>query len=266
MPSGVWTGGAEKDLGRRVEELEKELAQAHRREAATAEVLRIISRSKIDVQPVFDTIVSSAVKLCNGLYSALLQFDGEMLHWVAQHNFTPKALEAARRVFPARPTRGLPAGRAILERTVIHIPDLGRDPEYQHPDLARAIGFRSGIFAPMLREGAPIGVVAVTRAEAGAFSDNEIELLKTFADQAVIAIENARLFEEVQARSRELTEALEYQTAISEVLAVISRSPNELPPILDTISETAGRLCEADYTLVFKLVERAVRRHHFESP
>jgi len=191
-----------------------ELSEALEQQTATSEILRVISSSQTDVQPVFDTIVGNAVRLCSGLFSTLFQFDGELIHQVAQHNFTPEALEEAHRVFPLRPTRGLGAGRAILDRAVVHMPDVEADPEYQHQGLARAIGFRSGLYVPMLREGAPIGVVMVARAEPGQFSANEIELLKTFADQAVIAVENVRLFKELKARTGELTRSVEQLTAL----------------------------------------------------
>src|SRR5260370_5264709 len=122
------------------------VTEALEQQTATAEILRVISRSQTDVQPVFDTIARSAVKLCDGLFSALFQFDGELLHRVAQHNYTPEALEELHRVFPARPTRALFSGRAILERAVVHIPDSEVDPEHQHRALRRAIGWRSGLF------------------------------------------------------------------------------------------------------------------------
>src|SRR4029077_3685176 len=179
----------------------RELTEALEQQTATAEILRVISRSQTDVQPVFDTIVRSAVQLCDGLFSALFQFDGQLLHLVAHHNYTPAALGEVHRIYPARPTRALLTGRAILECTLVHIPDIELDPEWQHQALSRAVGFRSGLWVPMLREGAPIGVIAVARAAPGPFSDSEIKLLKTFADQAVIAIENVRLFGELQART-----------------------------------------------------------------
>jgi GAF domain-containing protein len=243
MRSEVSTAGADQDLGRIVEELKRELIDGHRREAATAEVLRVISRSPTEVQPVFNAIVESAVKLCDGLFSALFQFDGELIHQVAQHNYNPQASEEVLRAYPRPPTRGRGSGRAILECAVVHIPDFQLDPEYE--GLAGVIGYRSGLFVPMLRGGAPIGVIMVARSAPGKFSDTEIELLKIFADQAVIAIENTRLFEAEQVRTKELKASLEYQTATSEVLNVISRSPSDLQPVLDSIVKTAAHFCKA---------------------
>jgi signal transduction histidine kinase len=194
--------------------------------------------------------------LCDGLFSALYKFDGELIHFVAQHNYTPDALEAAHRVFPARPTRALFTGRTILERAVVHISDVEVDPEHQHQVLRRAIGWRSGLFVPMLREGAPIGVIEVARAEPGPFSDNEIELLKTFADQAVIAVENVRLFNELQARTGELTQSVEQLTALGEVSRAVS-STLDVETVLDTIVSRANQLAGADGCSIFEYDEAA---------
>jgi len=238
-----------------------ETKEALEQQTATSEILRVIAASPTDVQPVFDTIVRSAVTLCDGLFSGLYQFDGELIRPGAQHNYTPEALEEMHRIFPTRPTRTLAVGRAILERAVVHIPDVDLDPEWQHPALSRAIGFRGGLFVPMLREGAPIGVVAVTRAEPGPFSDSEIELLKTFADQAVIAIENVRLFNET-------TEALERQTATADVLGIIAKSPTALQPVLDAIATSAARLCRAYDSTLLRLDGDTLRlvAHHGPIP
>jgi GAF domain-containing protein/anti-sigma regulatory factor (Ser/Thr protein kinase) len=221
-----------------------ELEGRNRDLTATAEILRVISSSPTDVQPVFDTIVRSAMTLCDGLFSALFQFDGERLHHVAQHNVPPEGLEELRRIFPTRPTRGLQSSRAILERAVVHVPDVELDPEFQHLALSRAVGFRSGLWVPMLREGVPIGVIAVNRAEPGPFSDTQIELLKTFADQAVIAVENVRLFKELQARTGELTQSVEKLTALGEVSRAVN-STLDVETVLDTIVSRASQLAGA---------------------
>jgi GAF domain-containing protein len=232
-----------------------ELEGRNRDLTATAEILRVISSSPTDVQPVFDTIVRSAVRLCDGLFSGLLQFDGELIQHVAEHNFTPEALEEVRRIFPARPTRALYSGRAILERAVVHIPDVDvDDPEYQHHAATHAIGWRSGLWVPMLREGAPIGVIMVARAVAGPFSDNEVELLKTFADQAVIAVENVRLFKELQARTGELTQSVEKLTALGEVGRAVS-STLDVETVLDTIVSRASQLAGAEGCSIYEYDE-----------
>src|SRR5258705_112375 len=252
----------------RVEALEKALADSLEQQTATSEILRVISSSPTDAQLVFDTIVRSAVKLCDGLFSALCQFDGELLHQVAQHNYTPAALEEVHRVYPVRPSRGLGTTRAILERAVVHIPDIELDPEFQYQALSRAIGFRSGLFVPMLREGIPLGVIVVARAEPGTFSGNEIELLKTFADQAVIAIENVRVFKELETKNRDLTESLAQQTATGEILEVIAHSPTDIRPVLDTVAESAASLCEASDVAIFRLEGDRLRvaAHHGQIP
>jgi signal transduction histidine kinase len=241
-----------------------ELEARNRDLTATSEILRVISSSPTDVQPVFDTIVRSAVALCGGLFSTLFQLDGDMLHILATHNLTPEALEVLHCAYPARPTRALVAGRAILERAVVHIPDIELDRESQQRTIARAVGWRSALIVPMLRDGTPMGVITVGRAEAGPFSDNQIELLKTFADQAVIAIENVRLFKELEARNRDLTEALQQQTATAEILRVIASSPTDIQPVLDAVAQNAARVCGADDALIYRVDGDVYQRvaHH----
>src|SRR5262249_42002089 len=145
------------------------------------------------------------------------------------------------RVFPVRVGRGSVTGRAILSRAVVHVEDLSKDPEHTHTSLVQA-GFRTVLAVPMLREGLPIGAITVTRMEAKAFSPDQVALLQTFADQAVIAIENVRLFTELQTSNRELTSALDTQTATSDILRVISRSQTDVRPVFDAILASAIRL------------------------
>src|SRR4029453_7935992 len=171
-------------------EITSALSEALEQQTATAEILRVISRSPADVQPVFDTIVKSAVRLCSAFIGDVYRFEGGMVHFVAQHNFTPEALEITRRLFPAPPNRSSATARSILDSTVVHIPDVHRDPEYRTQDWASAAGIRSVLSVPMLRTGTTIGAITVARLETGPFSDKQIALLQTFADQAVIAIEN----------------------------------------------------------------------------
>jgi GAF domain-containing protein/DNA-binding response OmpR family regulator len=214
--------------------------------------LGVISGSPTDVQPVFDTIAESAVRLCDARYSAVFRFDGKLLHFVAHHNLPPEGIEAYRRAYPMAPGRGSAAGRSILSRAVEHIPDVYADPDYTHGAVAKAVRFRSVVAVPMLRDGQPIGAIAVPRTEAGLLPEKQIELIKTFAAQAVIAIENVRLFQELQARNRDLTEGLERETATGQILRVISGSPTDLQPTFHTILASATRLCEAHLGLLYR--------------
>jgi signal transduction histidine kinase len=238
-------------LFKELEARNRDLTEALDQQTATGEILRVISQSQSDVQPVFDAIVRSAARLCAGLFSTLFQFDGELLHIIAVHNTTPEALEALHRLYPARPTRALVAGRAILERTVVHISDAELELVSEQRAVARAVGWRSALIVPMLREGAPIGVITVGRTEAGPFSDGEIELLKTFADQAVIAIENVRLFKELEARTQDLTRSVGELRALGEVGQAIS-STLDLQIVLSTIVSRAVQLSGLDGGVVFE--------------
>ena len=241
-------------LTKALEVRDAELAEAHRREAATTDVLRVISRSPTDVQTVFEFVAQSAARLCDGLIAGVFRFDGEFMHIAAFHQVTPTAAAGMERMYPMRPSRKQISGRAVLERSVVQVHDLLEDPEYPR-DLALAGGWRSALSVPMLRDGHPIGAINVIRAEPTPFSAKQMALLQTFADQAVIAIENARLFDAEKTRTKELSEALEYQTATSEVLNVISRSPNEVQPVLDCIVASAARLCEAERANIWQLRE-----------
>ncbi len=239
----------------------RDLTEALEQQTATSEVLRVISSSPTDVQPVFDAIVQSATKLCEASFGTAHRFDGKLITLDSQQNMTPEERKTAEQRFPAPATRAAAVGRAILECKVVHIEDVRDDPEYVFVDRQRALGYRTVLAVPLLREGTPIGVLGMWRREVKPFTDNQIKLLKTFADQAVIAIENVRLFQE-------LTESLEQQTATSEILGVIARSPTDIQPVLDTIAESAARICGADDAVIRLLEEQVLRlaAHHGSIP
>ena len=225
-------------------------ANSLQRQTATADVLKAISRSTFDLQALLDTLVELAARLCEAETSFLFRRDGANFIWTAGYGHTPEYLEQWKdRAVP--PSRGSAVGRAAAEGRIVHIADVFEDPEYTSWDLQKAGGYRSVLGVPLLREGIPIGVLGLTGSKPQSFSDKHIELVTTFADQAVIAIENVRLFEAEQQRTRELTESLEQQTATSEILRVISSSPGELEPVFEAILAKATRICSAMFGVLF---------------
>jgi signal transduction histidine kinase len=262
MPSEVSIAGSEQDLSRVVAELRRELTDAHRREVATAEVLRVIGSSANNLQSVFQAIVTNSARLCDAAFSAVAMFERGLLRLVAVNEMSSEETKAYHTVFPRSPGRNFIMGRAFIDRQPVHVEDIEADPDYDPQTLATlkaAAPYRSFLGIPILRHGVAIGAIGCGRRVVKSFTDAQIALVKSFADQAVIAIENTRLFEEVEARTRELTEALEQQTATSDVLSVISRSPAELEPVLRAIIETASRLCQSDNAYMFTLQEGCFR-------
>src|SRR5262245_24937860 len=226
-----------------------ELRESLQQQTATAGLLEVISRSAFDLRPVFETIAESAVRLCDARLAFIYRFDGEVLRMVADYA-TPAEFKKWMAEHPIKPGRDSATGRAALERRTIHIHDVQADPEYSFG--AKDIeAFRTVLTVPMLKGDDLLGVILTYRLEVKPFTDKEIALVETFAAQAVIAIENVRLFDEVQARTRELTEALEQQTATSDVLHVISSSPGELQPVFAAMLENATRICEAKFGVMF---------------
>ena len=236
-------------LERKVELRTHELSEALEQQTASSDILRVISGSPTDVQPVFDSIVASAVRLCGGRMGAVFEYDGELVKLVAHHNYTPEVLEALNRTHPRPPQPDQASGRAILTRAVAQVEDTLADPNYLHP-IAQAGNWRSVLAVPMLRAGAPIGAIVITRNEPGPFAARHIELLKTFADQAVIAIENVRLFDEAQARTDELAKSVEELRALGEVSQAVN-STLDLETVLDTIVSKAVQLSGTDAGTIY---------------
>ena len=227
-----------------------ELRELLQQQTATADVLKVISRSTFDLQVVLDTLAQSAVNLCEADQAVIRRRVGDSYPVAATCGFTQQQREHLERYSP-KPGRGSVFGRAIVEGRTVHIPDVAADPEWERADQSRVSGIRAAVGVPLLREGVMVGILVVIRTEPRAFSPKQIDLLETFADQAVIAIENVRLFDEVQRRTEDLTELLQQQTATSEVLGVISRSSGDLAPVFASILGNATRICEANFGGLF---------------
>ena len=240
-------------------DLAQRLAEALGQEAATSRILHAMARSPADVQPVFDAIANAALDLCRASSAVVLKFDGELLHIAALASVHPSGAEALRSAFPRPPSRDTAATRAALTGRMAVIPDVLSDAEYGIKGQSMQSSFRSTMSVPLLRDGRVIGVVGVGRPEPGPFSDAQIAMLQTFADQGVIAIENARLFQELAARNRDVADALAQQTATSEILRIISRSRSDVQPVFDIIAERSAKLCDADVGVVSRIDGELVR-------
>jgi GAF domain-containing protein len=245
-------------LFKELQERNAELREALEHQTATSEVLKVISRSTFDLEPVLEILIENATKLCGADSGFIFRSDGELLRSAVAYNVPQEFREFLERN-PRRPGRATTVGRVALERRVVHIPDLTADPEYEFPEALTLGRGRATLGVPMLREGSLIGVILIRGTEVRPFTDKQIELVTTFADQAVIAIENVRLFQELQVRNRDLTEALEQQTATSEILRVIASSPTDIQPVLDVVAENAARLCESKNAVIYRLDDEVLR-------
>ena len=234
------------ELFEEVQAKTRDLEESLQQQTATADVLKVISRSAFDLEAVLNTLVEFAVRLSGGSLGTIFQRRGELFHLTAAHGYTSE-MQAYGHANPLAPGPGSTVGRTAMTGTVVQIPDVTADPDYTALGYQRVGSFRAMLGIPIMREGKVEGVFRWAKPEPGPFGSRQVELVQTFADQAIIAIENVRLFDEVEARTRELTEALEQQTATAEVLSVISSSTGNLAPVFDAMLRKAMELCGANF-------------------
>jgi GAF domain-containing protein len=245
-------------LEKELEARTRELSEAREQQTATSEVLQVISSSPGDLQPVFEAMLANATRLCEAKFASLALSEGDQFRRVAVHNAPPALAEHWQSHPMVRPHPGSAFGRAALTKQAAHVDDIRTTPAYveRDPFVVAAVelaGYRTVLAVPMLKENALVGIIAIYRQEVRPFTDKQIELVSNFARQAVIAIENTRLLNELRQRTDDLSEALEQQTATSEVLSVISSSPGELKPVFETMLENSHEAMRREVRLVESL-------------